>query len=52
MSQFALWKEARGYSLWSLKTHTRDKLDCYGLFNSKREALKALRILRAKEKTK
>lgn len=46
MSKFALWKEARGYSVWSRKEHTGDKLDCYGFYNSKREAFRALQQLR------
>ena len=41
---FRLWKEARGYSVWSHKPHTCDKADCHGHFNSKREAMAELGV--------
>lgn len=49
---FRLWKETRGYSVWSHKPHTGDKQDCYGQFTSKREALRELKRLRKQQESK
>ena len=43
--RFGLWKEARGYSVWSIGL-SGSRQDCYGFFNSKRAALAAIRKLR------
>jgi hypothetical protein len=44
---YAIWKEARGYSVWSLKPYTGDKADCLSLHDSKRNAIAALKRYRA-----
>ena len=43
--RFGLWKEARGYSVWSIGL-SGSRQECYGHFTNKATAMRVLRTLR------